>query len=102
MYTIIVEKKVERFIKSLQKSAQGKVVRLKKLMVEYGGDLGMPHSKILSRRLYELRVRGKQEIRIFYTSVDHRVILFHGFIKKTYRTLKKELELAHKILKAIV
>ena len=27
MYTIIVEKKVERFIKSLQKSAQGKVVR---------------------------------------------------------------------------
>lgn len=102
MYSIIVEAEVERFIKSLQKSAQGKVVRLKKLMVEYGGDLGMPHSKMLSRRLYELRVRGRQEVRIFYTSVDHKVILFHGFIKKTRRIPKRELDLAHMILKAIV
>jgi len=57
---------------------------------------------MLSRKLYELRVRGRQEIRIFYTLVDRQIILFHGFIKKTYRIPKKELELAHKILKAII
>lgn len=102
MYSVIVEKKAERFIKSLQKSTQSKVIRLKKLMVEYGADLGMPHSKMLSRRLYELRVRGKQEVRIFYTSVGYRVILFHGFVKKTYRISKRELDLAHKILREII
>ena len=102
MYIVIIEKNVERFIKSLQKSSQGKVLRLKKLMIEYGADLGMPHSKILSRKLFELRIRGIQEIRIFYTSMGNRIILFHGFIKKTNRTPKRELDLANKILNEII
>lgn len=45
--------------------------------------------------LLELRVRGKQEVRIFYAFASgKRIYLLHAFIKKARTTPKKELDLA--------
>jgi len=52
----------------------------------------MPYSKKLSSQLFELRIRGSQEVRIFYTFHQDQAILFHCFIKKTQKTPKRELE----------
>lgn len=86
---------VKDFIFSLSKVPQAKLARQLDLLEEFGPDLGMPHVKHLGGGLLELRVRGKQEIRIFYAFSHGKVIyLLHGFIKKSQATPKYELEIA--------
>lgn len=48
----------------------------------------------VGNNLFELRVRGQQEIRIFYTFYDDKAILLHVFIKKTQKTPAREIEIA--------
>lgn len=55
----------------------------------------MPHAKAMGGGLIELRVRGKQEVRVFYAfALGKRIYLLHGFIKKTQARPKKELDIA--------
>jgi phage-related protein len=57
--------------------------------------LGLPHSKALGGGLYELRIRGKEEIRIFYCFLKGKTIcLLHAFKKQTQETPTKDLQLA--------
>lgn len=72
-------------------------------MQEYGGDLGMPHTKPLSGGLFELRLKSADGIaRVMYCTVIHREItMLHSFIKKTQKTPKKELDIARKRLKEV-
>jgi DNA-binding XRE family transcriptional regulator len=65
------------------------------LLEEHGNQLGMPHAKAMGGGLIELKVRGKQEVRVFYAfTVGKRIYLLHGFIKKTQTTPKKHLDIA--------
>jgi len=91
---ISVTKDVEEFISSLDDKAVAKVLRTIDLLEQFGNRLGLPHSKKISRGLYELRVRGKQEVRIFYVFKRNQAILIHGFVKKSQKTPQKELRLA--------
>ena len=54
----------------------------------------------MSDGLFELRVKGKEGIaRVFYcTLVGQRIIMLHGFIKKSQQTPPKELKLARQRL----
>lgn len=86
---------VKDFIDGLQENAQAKLGRQLDLLEEHGNQLGMPHAKAMGSGLIELRVRGKQEVRVFYAfAVGKRIYLLHGFIKKTQTTPKKELDIA--------
>lgn len=89
----------EKFIKSLQKSTIAKVLRTIDLLEEFGQKLGLPHAKKISARLFELRTSGKQEIRIFYAFHKSQIFLLRGFIKKSQKIPRKELEAAHRKLK---
>ena len=83
--------KVEEFIRSLEKLAIAKVVRTIDLLETFGNNLGMPHSKKVAEKLFELRISGRQEIRIFYTFHKGSACLLHGFIKKSRKTPQREL-----------
>ena len=86
---------VEKFLNGLQTATKQKVARHFDLLEHYGPDLGMPHSKPLGDGLYELRVRGRQEVRILYVfAIGHTIFLLHGFLKKTQIIPKRELDLA--------
>lgn len=86
---------IKDFIDSLQENTQAKLARKLDLLEEHGNQLGMPHAKSMGGGLIELRVRGKQEVRIFYAfMVGKRIYLLHGFVKKTQTTPKKELAIA--------
>ncbi len=88
---------VEDFIDNLDTAAKSKTVRQIELLGTYGVELGMPHAKLLGGGLFELRVRGKREVRVFYVYVAaKRIILLHGFVKKSQATPKKELDIARK------
>lgn len=82
---------VETFIEKLNEKEIAKVIRTIELLEEFGNKLGMPHSRHIDDGLLELRIRGKREIRIFYCFHKNKAVLLHSCIKKTQRTLEKEL-----------
>ena len=85
---------VETFIESLTEKEIAKVIRTIELLEEFENKLGMPHSKLIDAGLFELRIRGKREVRIFYCFSKNKAILLHAFIKKTQKTPVKELSKA--------
>ena len=66
--------------------------------VEFGWPLGMPLVRSIKRhdRLWEVRsnISGNRIARVLFTVHDARMVLLHGFIKKTQKTLKSDLDLA--------
>ncbi|TSC75098.1 MAG: hypothetical protein G01um101430_599 [Parcubacteria group bacterium Gr01-1014_30] len=95
------DSKTERFIKMLDAQTVARTLRTIDLLEMFGHKLGFPHSKKVEPRIFELRVRGKQEVRIFYTFHDGEAILLHGFIKKSQRLPRKEIEAARRTLKVL-
>ena len=91
---IILLDSVETFLESLNAKEIAKVIRTVELLEEFGNDLGMPHSRHLFDGLLELRIRGTREIRIFYCFHKKQAVLLHACIKKTQKTLNKELDRA--------
>ena len=73
------------------------------LLIEYGPNLRLPHSRAFGDGLFELRPRGKSGIgRAFYCFlVGQRVMVLHAFIKKSQQTPERELRLARKRMKEI-
>ena len=86
------------FIDGLEVSTVAKVLRTIDLLEEFGHRLGMPHSKKVAGRLFELRVRGRQEVRIFYTFYQETAVLLHGFVKKSQKIPRGEINLAQQKL----
>ena len=91
---------VESFARELPVGLLARYLRLTDMMLEFGANLGMPHTRAMSDGLFELRVKGKEGIaRVFYcTLVGRRIIMLHGFIKKSQQTPPKELKLARQRL----
>ena len=96
--TVRAERPVAKFITSQQPQAIAKITHLIDLLGIYGVLLGMPHAKKLQNNLYELRVRGKEEIRIIYGFKAKNIYLLHGFKKQKQKTPKKEIETARRRL----
>lgn len=96
------EKVIDDFIRNLQAPTNAKIIHIVNLLKQYGNKLGMPHSKSLGSGLYELRIRGKEEIRIFYCFKAKKIIfLLHTFKKKTQTTPNKEIALALQRMKSL-
>ena len=88
------EKVVKEFIKKLQGKTIGKVSQNIDLLKIHGPFLGMPYSKRLIKEIYELRIRGKEEVRILYTFSRKNIYLLHAFKKQTQKTPSKEIKIA--------
>lgn len=78
-------------------------LRFVELMKEHGADLGMPYTRSLGGGLFELRVKAQEGIgRAFFCYVvGKRIIILHGFIKKTQSIPLQELQLAKDRLKKV-
>ncbi|MCL4374582.1 type II toxin-antitoxin system RelE/ParE family toxin [Patescibacteria group bacterium] len=88
------ERPVAEFIKSQPAQVIAKIVHLIDLLEIHGNLLSMPHAKKLQINLYELRIRGQQEIRIVYGFVGKTIYLVSAFKKQKQKTPKKEIETA--------
>lgn len=93
-------KDVEKFVLELPFSLSARYLKLLDLMLVFGPNLGMPRTKAMSNGLFEMRVKGKEGIaRVFYcTLVGQQIVILHGFIKKSQKTPKKELQIAQRRL----
>ena len=87
---------VEQAILALPDTLAARYVVLTRRMVAVGPNLGEPHTKSMKDGLLELRLKGAEGIaRAFYcTQVGRRIVMLHGFVKKTNRTPQRELEIA--------
>ena len=97
----MVASEIDKFILKLDSQTQARVLRHLELLEKYGNKLGMPYSKSLHGGLFELRITGNKQVRIIYCFYKEKVYLLHGFIKKTNRIPKKEIELAIKRFKML-
>ena len=77
--------------------------RLVELLMEFGPNLRMPHSRAVGRGLFELRPRGREGIgRAFYCFVvGQRVVVIHAFLKKTQETPERKLRIARRRMKEV-
>ena len=67
--------------------------------VEFGWPVGMPVCRPLSEGVYEVRTKLTQNriARVlFYIDKKGRMVLLHGFIKKTQKTPDEDLALARR------
>lgn len=87
---------VKEFIDSLQKTQKAKVFRVFQIYQLYGLTFIIPHTKKLKGSpLWEIRIRGKDNIRILYVVyTQNSIVVIHGFVKKTQKTPQKEIDIA--------
>ena len=69
----------------------------------YGPNLGLPHTRALGEGLFEIRAKAEEGIgrAFFCMMVGRRIVILHGFIKKTDKTPKRELTIARSRLKEV-
>ena len=56
----------------------------------------MPYTRPMGDGLFEIRAHGREGIaRVFYcTAMERKIVMLHGFVKKTDKTPEKELKIA--------
>ncbi|MBZ5628408.1 MAG: type II toxin-antitoxin system RelE/ParE family toxin [Acidobacteriia bacterium] len=67
--------------------------------VEFGWPLGMPVCRSVGSGIYEVRsdlAQNRIARVLFYFDKNRRMVLLHGFIKKTQKTPDEDLELARR------
>ena len=87
-------------MRSLQPKLRAKAFSDIELLEKHGSNLREPYVKPMkgkeNKGLYELRIKFARDIaRVFYfTYCDNKYVLLHGFIKKSLKTPKNEIERA--------
>ena len=91
------------WIDGMPVSIRASYARITERMLVYGPNLGMPYTRAMGNGLFEIRAHGREGIgRIFYcTIVERKIVMLHGFIKKTEKTPAKELAMALRRMKEV-
>jgi phage-related protein len=90
---------VRQWLKSLPYDEDRKSIGTDIKTVEFGWPLGMPVCRQIGDGIYEVRTHLTQNriARVlFYVDRKQRMVLLHGFIKKTQKTPDEDLELARR------
>jgi phage-related protein len=72
-------------------------------LVEFGWPIGMPLCRALGNGLWEIRssLGSRRIARVIFCVVHDRMVLLHGFIRKSQKTPKADLDLARNRLKEV-
>lgn len=91
---------VEQQIMSWAPGIQAAFVRIAEKIVQYGPNLGLPYTRALGGGLFEIRAKGIEGIgrALYCVTSTRRVVVLHGFIKKTQKIPRKDLDIARRRL----
>ena len=95
---------VKEFLDSLDVKMRAKFLMEIKLLEEKGNQLREPYSKPLRDGIFELRAKVGTDISrvLYFFYYEGRIVLTHGFVKKTKKTPPSEIEYAKKCRKAFL
>ena len=95
---------VEEFLNSLPKKSRAKLVGIISLLQDYGNELRSPYSKHIDDGIFELRGKVGSDITrvLYFFYYDKKIILTNGFVKKTQKTPKNQIEKAKKYRKRFI
>lgn len=87
---------IREFLDHLSKPAREKTIRAINPLIEFGiGSHILNTKKLIGTPMWEVRVLGKDSIRVVYAVVvADRILILHGFIKKSQKTPAREISLA--------
>lgn len=87
---------VRDWLKEALTSHERKLVGEDIKTVEYGWPIGMPTCRPLGDGLIEVRTNLSSRIArvLFYVDEDERMVLLHGFVKKSQQTTSTDMNLA--------
>ncbi len=93
---------VREWLQSLE-SADRRIIGQDIATAEFGWPIGMPVCRSLGRGLYEIRsdLANRRIARVVFCVTGGRMVLLHGFIKKTQKTPQADLDLALKRMKEV-
>ena len=96
--------RLQQAIFALPDGLLARFLRYAERLESFGPDLGMPHTRPMSRGLFELRLRASEGIgRVLYCVMpDRQIVMLHVFVKKIATTPARELEIARKRLKVLL
>ncbi len=90
---------VREWLKALEPIQDRKRIGVDIKTVEFGWPIGMPVCRPLKDGLFEVRTNlsnGRIARVLFYVDEQNRMILLHGFIKKTQKTPDEDMELGRR------
>jgi len=87
---------VEEFLISLDKKMRAKILGIMGILQEKGNLLREPYSKHLDDGIFEIRGKVGTDISrvLYFFYYEGKIIFTNGFIKKTQKTSKSEIEKA--------
>jgi phage-related protein len=103
-YSIIyISQEVQEDIMDLPTTLKARYICLTERMIEYGPNLGLPHTNAFGGGLFELRLKGAEGIaRVFFcTLIKREIVMLHSFIKKTQKTPETEIKIAKQRMKEL-
>lgn len=92
---------IKELLLGLDNSTYAKSLKIINLLEKYGLIIGMPYVKKINKNIYELRIRGKIELRILFTQKFNIFYLLHCFKKKRQKLLTKDIAIAENRLNFI-
>lgn len=86
------------YLDSVDKKLRAKILWAVSLLEKNGNMLGMPYSEYLDDGIFELRSKQGSDISrvLYFFCIGRKIILTHGFTKKTNKVPKSEIETAKK------
>ena len=90
------ERPAEEFLNELDTKMRSKLVMTLKVLQEKGNGLREPYSKHLEDGIFEVRGKVGTDISrvLYFLYYGGRIVLTNGFIKKTQKTPRSEIEKA--------
>lgn len=88
----------KEFIESLDAKMIAKLLKIIELLEANGPSLRIPYSEHLGDGIFEIRAKQGSDITrvLYFFVVGKKIVLTNGFVKKTQKTPKREIEKAKK------
>ena len=107
MWVVKYDDRLEEWMETIPADIKAKVLRIVDMLIMFGPhNVREPYVKHVEgqRKLFEIRAKGKDGIaRVFYCTISgQKIILLHGFVKKTDKTPKREIDIAFKRMQEVM
>ncbi len=89
----------DAFLDKLSVEVQAKIAKWMEQLERHGPDLPRPYADVVQGKIRELRIRfGSNQYRFLYFFFGKKIVVTHGFMKKTDTAPVQEIESAERAM----